>query len=43
MKQKLKNFYYKYLVHFPDFWQYLLLIVLSIIAWIFFLTPPTRK
>lgn len=37
MKQRLKTFYDKYLTHFPDFFQYILLIVLSIIAVIFFL------
>ncbi len=37
MKQHLKAFYDKYLTHFPDFFQYILLIVLSIIAAVFFL------
>ncbi len=37
MKQRWKEFYKKYLIHFPDFWQYLLLIVLSILAAIFYL------
>jgi len=40
MKEKLKNFYKKYLTQFPDFFQYILLIILSIIAWVFFLKPP---
>ncbi len=37
MKEKLKLFYKKYLSHFPDFWQYILLVVLSILAAIFYL------
>ena len=37
MKDKLRMFYKKYLIHFPDFWQYILLIVLSILAAIFYL------
>lgn len=31
-----KEFYKKYLTQFPDFFQYILLLVLGIIAWIFF-------
>ena len=37
MNQKLRGFYKKYLIHFPDLWQYILLIVLSILAAIFYL------
>jgi hypothetical protein len=37
MKKWFKEFYKKYLIHFPDFFQYILLIVLGIIAAIFFL------
>jgi hypothetical protein len=37
MKQRLKSFYDKYLIHFPDFLQYIILIVLSIIGAVFFL------
>lgn len=31
-----REFYKKYLTQFPDFFQYILLIVLGAIAWIFF-------
>ena len=37
MKNWFRKFYDKYLIHFPDVWQYLLLIVLSILGWVFFL------
>ena len=37
MKKGFRKFYDKYLIHFPDFWQYILLIVLSILAAIFYL------
>ena len=36
MKKRLKDFYNKYLIHFPDFLQYIILLVLGTIAWIFF-------
>jgi hypothetical protein len=37
MKHRLKNFYNKYLIHFPDFLQYAILIVLSIVCALIFL------
>jgi hypothetical protein len=37
MTKWFKDFYKKYLIHFPDFLQYLILIVLSIVGAIFFL------
>ncbi|CAN5341164.1 hypothetical protein BH09BAC5_BH09BAC5_07070 [soil metagenome] len=37
MWEKVKAFYKKHFKHFPDIWQYLLLIILSILAGIFYL------
>ncbi|HTL82152.1 MAG TPA: hypothetical protein VL651_10630 [Bacteroidia bacterium] len=43
MKAMWQKFYQKYLKHFPDFFQYILLIVLSILAWVFFLPSAPHR
>jgi len=35
MKKKLKEFYDKYLYYFPDIWQYLIIIVVFGLLWLF--------
>lgn len=37
MKTFFRKFYDKYLIHFPDFWQYIVIILIFAIGAIFFL------